>query len=244
MKSEKAIVGGAGLAPGLLPQIAYQMYSKIEGRVEDITMFCGGVSRSGITRENPLGWTQTWSVEGLINEYRLAPRSFPDNFPRVLKVLEKDFEATRTHGGAGNLGRLLSETSIGVFYKTLRYPGHFSRMTAILDNFDDQTATKIVKAITPTFNPVSEDPARKDVVYLRVSVDGRNQEGAFGGYGRFSAMQIMTALPVCAVAQTLTDPACEELNGFVPVELLPFDIFRSYIPNVAGATLKKFLEQI
>jgi lysine 6-dehydrogenase len=239
--SSAPIIPDCGLAPGLTPAIAYSLVQKQGGRAESVRLYCGGITPEP---DSQLGWTRTWSVAGLINEYQRPALIIVDGEPTEVQPLDEvesieltihsgtrePFEACATHGGAGNLATLLRGNVRHLAYKTLRWPGFAAKMRALLSAFSPAEVEKIITAIAP------ECPDR---VVFAIGVDGQVVVGQDFGDEQFTAMQRLTALPAAAVARLIADGAVTA-PGFLPVELVPIDALLAYLSE-AGLPVADWL---
>ena len=67
-KATAPVFTDLGLAPGWVNIVAEQGYKSIHAEVEDVKMMVGGIP--AIKTNPPLNYALTWSIDGLINEYR------------------------------------------------------------------------------------------------------------------------------------------------------------------------------
>lgn len=123
-----------GLAPGLVNIVTEELIASMNGIIpDDIDMAVGGLPLDGA--KNPLHYKLTWSLDGLLNEYRDKAMALIDgeivevdalsNLTYVRHSNGTTLEAFTTSGGVGT--SLLNLQARGVkncMYKTLRYPGH------------------------------------------------------------------------------------------------------------------------
>jgi lysine 6-dehydrogenase len=138
------VIPDCGVAPGLSNMLVGHACSRLE-RVRDIHIMVGGIPETPVP---PLGYTVTWSAEGLIDEY-VRPASIVEGgrvveVPALSGLEEIDFP------GVGRLEAFYTDglrTLVGSFpgvenmwEKTLRYPGHIEsiRLLRTLGFFDDE----------------------------------------------------------------------------------------------------------
>ena len=138
------VIPDCGVAPGLSNMLVGYACSRLE-RVRDIHIMVGGIPETPVP---PLGYTVTWSAEGLIDEY-VRPASIVEGgrvveVPALSGLEEIDFP------GVGRLEAFYTDglrTLVGSFpgvenmwEKTLRYPGHIEsiRLLRSLGFFDDE----------------------------------------------------------------------------------------------------------
>ncbi len=245
--AEKAgitVVPDCGVAPGLSNMLVGYAASKLD-KATDAHIMVGGLPEHAVP---PLGYTVTWSAEGLIDEYVRGARIVEDG--RVLEVpalsgLEEiefpgvgRFEAFYTDGL-----RTLIHTIQGVgsmWEKTLRYPGHVEKIRLLRDLgfFDDEHVAVGDSQVSPRLMTARllerslRRPEVGDILAMTVEVAGvrEGEEARFRYYllDRFderknvTAMARTTAYTASIVAQKLAKGAIEE-KGVVPPEKLGMD---------------------
>ena len=207
-----------GLAPGWVNILAEEGCRKIHGQAEDVRMMVGGLPDYLESANNPLRYAVTWSVDGLINEYRddcLVLENGEIKTVRGMDGLEKvesesfgPMEAFYTSGGASH--SIYSMKARGVkncSYKTLRYRGHGDIVRFLIRdcNLDDDTLNKIFLEGCGIAN--------KDEVFIVAEVKGQDktwkQEKTIKSDEKFSAMQKATAFPLASVASIMADGSLE-----------------------------------
>jgi saccharopine dehydrogenase-like NADP-dependent oxidoreductase len=131
------IIPDCGVAPGLSNILVG--YSKTQlDQVNEVKIMVGGIPDTPVP---PLGYTITWSVEGLIDEYvrpvKIVKNGRINEVPPLTGLEEVEFpglgklEAFYTDGL-----RTLIDTIPSVelmWEKTLRYPGHVSKINLLKD---------------------------------------------------------------------------------------------------------------
>lgn len=138
------IIPDCGVAPGLSNILVGYSASKLD-QVDRARIMVGGIPETPVP---PLGYTITWSAEGLIDEYvrdvSIIEGGRVVRVPALSGLEEIDFpgvgqlEAFYTDGL-----RTLSQSLQGVqsmYEKTLRYPGHVEKVRLLRDlgYFDDK----------------------------------------------------------------------------------------------------------
>jgi len=242
-----SIIPDCGLAPGLGNHLAAHGIASLD-EPEHVHIRCGGLPEKPV---GPLGYKLLFNIEGLINEYSGHGEFLRDGrlakIQTLTEIEEIEFplpigkcEAAVTSGGTSTcpdtyLGRLRTYD-----YKTIRYPGHFAIMRAMMELGFFKDEVKLRDGTT--FNPgvisrwLLEDrldfPDVRDIVLLRVTVEGRHQ-----GRERtlqydlcdrhdektgFSAMERTTGFPTALVAymqaRGLTTPGARPLEVAVPAK--------------------------
>ena len=145
-----------GLAPGLVNILAEQGCKELHCQAESVKMMVGGLPDYSESTNNPLRYAVTWSVDGLINEYRddcLILEGGEIKTVRGMEGVEQiegekfgKMEAFYTSGGASH--SIYSMQARGVkncSYKTMRYRGHGDMVRFLIRDcdLDDDTLNKI-----------------------------------------------------------------------------------------------------
>jgi len=193
-----------GLAPGWINIEAANLV-KNSSNIKTVSMLCGGLPQR--KEVNPAGYIQTWSIDGLINEYLnkcdVLENGVPkkvDGFTDVQNMFD-DYEAFHTSGGMGNLVEYLQKLGIqNATYKTLRYKGHHRLVSWLLESKVSKEELQSLFKSGPTDN---------DKVYWEIDLeceDGMHlfQQKEIKSNIMFTAMQRATAFPLCAVASQMT----------------------------------------
>lgn len=230
-----AFVPQCGLAPGFISIIANHLMQHFP-KLDTVKMRVGALPTN---ISNALQYSLTWSTDGLINEYGNLCQAVEDGQQVDLLPLEGleeikidglTYEAFNTSGGIGSLSQSYKGNVQHLSYKTIRYPGHCSKIRFLMNdlklNSDRDTLKRIFEhAIPKTY---------QDVVLVYVSVTG-TQDGQFveenyvkkfypkkiGGH-RWSAIQLTTASGICSAMDiVLNNP--EKYKGFVRQEQFSFD---------------------
>ena len=215
--SSRPVATDLGLAPGLVNIMAsYRVRKHIEyiGKPPiSVKMMVGGLPTHP---KGPLKYKATWSTEGLINEYIDDCEILRDGeltIRRGLTGLEGiiiddmddmyyELECFRTSGGAAHSIKEMQDLGVkDCEYKTLRYRGHRDKL---LELMCDNELESIV-----------EEHCRyesNDIVIVRAEEDGNFTNMTCLGSSKFSAMQMMTAFPIAAVAAQITEGRYDKLK--------------------------------
>lgn len=233
--AKSAFVPQCGLAPGFISIVANHLMQHFP-TLDTVKMRVGALPTN---ISNALQYSLTWSTDGLINEYGNMCHAVENGEPVELLPLEGleeiqidglDYEAFNTSGGIGSLIQSYDNKVKSLSYKTIRYPGHCSKIRFLMNdlklNDDRETLKKIFeRAIPKTF---------QDVVLVYVSVTG-TQEGQFieenyvkkfypkiiGGY-IWSAIQLTTACGICSIVDLVLQNA-QKYHGFIRQEQFALD---------------------
>jgi len=207
-----------GLAPGLVNILVEQGCKELHCRAESVKMMVGGLPDYSESANNPLRYAVTWSIDGLINEYRDDCLILEDGEIKTVRGMDGveqiegekfgKMEAFYTSGGASH--SIYSMQARGVkncSYKTMRYRGHGDMVRFLIRdcNLDDDTLNKIFLE--------GCGKANKDEVFVVAEVSGGNktwrQEKVIKSDEQFSAMQKATAFSISSVAAIMAEGKLE-----------------------------------
>ncbi len=225
--SEQAFVPQCGIAPGFINIVADDLMQAFS-ELDTVKLRCGALPQQSM---NSLHYALTWSIDGLINEYgnlcaAIVNRKLHWEPPlTALETVQLDgifYEAFNTSGGLGSLPSRYAGKVNFLNYKTLRYPGHWSKMYFLMNELQLNNDRDTLKRILLKVLPYTE----QDVVVMNVSVQGvKNGRLTQAGYFKkfypftingvlFTAIQMTTASAVCvALDIVLQNP--EKYQGFV-----------------------------
>ena len=216
--AEKPVMTDLGLAPGWVNILAEEGCRKLYGAVKEVKMMVGGLPDRSESVNNPLRYAVTWSIDGLINEYRddcLVLENGEIKTVRGMDGLEKiegekfgQMEAFYTSGGASHSIYDMQRRAVkNCSYKTIRYRGHGDMVRFLIRdcNLDDEALNKIFLEGCGTAN--------KDEVFIVAEVSGEDktwrQEKVIKSDKLFSAMQKATAFPISSVASLMAEGLLE-----------------------------------
>jgi lysine 6-dehydrogenase len=229
-KAGVTLVPDCGLAPGMVSIFAADGFSRLQ-RTDSIHIRVGGLPRKP---KPPLNYALVFSANGLINEYvepcmvlhngKLAWREPLADVEEL--TVPKPFgklEAFNTSGGSSTLPHTYRGRVKTLDYKTIRYPGHCTKVRLLFDL--GLTDTKPVEVDGKRFIPrhllIQRLEAvlpweKDDVVLMRVEVEGEGSRGPGvkgSGGGRKRGAKVTYELVDCADKRSgLT--AMERTTGF------------------------------
>lgn len=243
------IVPDCGLAPGMASTLAVYAMSKMD-RPREVRIWCGGLPRHP---KPPLGYKLVFSIRGLTNEYFGKAYVLRDGRVAELQTFteleEVEFpppvgkcEAFITAGGTSTCPWTFEGKLERYEYKTVRYPGHYEKVKAILQlglldtepvqvGGAEVAPRELFHQVVPPRISFPQDP---DLVVLRVNCRGEHRrkpaevqldlmdfsDQATG----FSAMERTTAFPAAMVAAMIAKGKLEQ--GVVPLErAVPPELF-------------------
>ena len=250
-KATKPIFTDLGLAPGWVNILAEQGYSELHHTVENVKMMVGGIP--AIKINPPLNYACTWSIDGLINEYKDDCKVLIDGFVDEKKGMDgleevkfdllenEELEAFYTSGGASHSIPSMKERGVNnCCYKTIRYKGHRDMVSLLIRN------SKLSKECLEDIFKSCENKTG-DVVLLKVEVSGGHvtwKKEIIVGYDmQFSAMQKSTAFSISSVAKLMAegffdDRKVQNRGGDVKLPIVlnysdvPFDKFNKNMSDL------------
>lgn len=206
-----------GLAPGWVNILAEEGCRQLHRQAKTIRMMVGGLPDSKVN--HPLDYVVTWSVDGLINEYKDDCQILEDGELKIVKGMsglesvECDtlgkLEAFYTSGGASHTIQSMKAKGVAnCYYKTLRYEGHRDIVRFLIRNQSEECVREVFERGCQNSNDVD------DVVLIKAFVEGENVEwkkelAIWGDSGGFSAMQKATAFSIASVAKIMAEGKLE-----------------------------------
>ncbi len=228
--SDKAFVPHCGLAPGFISIAAAALMENFE-KVDTVKMRVGALP---LHPNNALGYSLTWSTDGLINEYGNPCYGLKNGKKVTLLPLEgleiitldgDDYEAFNTSGGLGTLVDSYIDRVSSMNYKTMRYPGHCRKIRLLMNDLKLNQDRPTMKHILENAIPET----LQDVVLIYVSVTGTRMGALFEEtyvqkvYPRsingreLSAIQVATSSGLCSVVDVVLQQE-NQYHGFVTQE--------------------------
>ena len=226
-----------GLAPGFISIVAQDLTRRFE-KLDTVRMRVGALP---LFPTDALKYNLTWSTDGLINEYCNPCDAIHDGRRLELLPLEGyehflldgvQYEAFNTSGGLGTLCDSLEGRVRELNYKTIRYLGHCTSVSLLVNELRLRERRDVLKDILESAVPVTF----QDLVVTFCTVTGwRNGQlvqitDARKVYHQqisgenWSAIQVTTAASVCA-ALDLFVAGLLPRRGFVRQEQIDFDTF-------------------
>jgi saccharopine dehydrogenase-like NADP-dependent oxidoreductase len=250
-----------GLAPGLVNILAEEGCRKAYGAT-DVQMMVGGLPDYLQSNKNLLRYTSTWSLDGLINEYKddcLVLRDGQVCTVRGMDGLDMRvntsnlgvLEAFYTSGGASHSIESMKDRGVqNCSYKTLRYPGHCAIIKFLIRDceLDDAALAKIFtkglqteETIHDVVVVIAEAKSVTSGLKWRreITIKGDHLQHV----SSFTAMQKGTAFPIAAVARLIAEGEMEgdkdqhrDYYTQYPKALsyrdVPFDKFKTYLKEL------------
>jgi lysine 6-dehydrogenase len=183
-----SIVPDCGLAPGMVNILAQHGIEQLD-TVKAVRIYVGGLPQNP---EPPLNYQIVYSLEGVLDYYTTLSWVVRDGKREQVKALSErepvkfpapvgELEAFHTAGGLSTMAWRYEGEIPTMEYKTLRYKGHAQLMEAIRDlgllDLDpvEVGGEKVIPrdAFIATVGPKLSKPKGKDLVALRVTVEGK-----------------------------------------------------------------------
>lgn len=235
--SKSVLAPQCGLAPGFIGILGAGLYSQFS-EIRSVKLRVGALPLHPMGQ---LGYSFTWSAEGVINEYLndaevihngdRKMRSSLDDVEEI-NINGRKYEAFLTSGGLGTMCETLDGKVDTLNYKTMRYPGHRDAMKLLLYDLLLKNDRKLAKDILNKALPLVDD----DIVLVYAAVegvmDGELRRKEFSESYRkitldnkeWRAISWTTACSISAVVDMVSEGKLKE-KGFVKQEEIPFDMF-------------------
>jgi lysine 6-dehydrogenase len=249
------VIPDCGLAPGMVNILAELGISRVD-KASRVKIFVGGLPQEPT---GPLKYQIVYSLEGVLDYYTTLSWVLRGGRRTQVKALSEreavtfaapigELEAFHTAGGLSTMASRYEGQIPVMEYKTLRYPGHAQIMEAIRDLGLIDSALLDVKGsmVSPrdvavaAMTPHLKKPAGRDLVALRVTVDGTKAGKAvthtFELIDRFdeargiSAMERTTGYSLSITGQLQAEGAIKPCGVRTPDECVPGD---RYIAELA-----------
>lgn len=260
-KAGITIIPDCGVAPGLSNMLVGYGSSKLD-TVEEAKIMVGGIPETEIP---PLGYTITWSADGLIDEYIRDVSIIKDGrmtqVPALSGLENIEFPGVGTlesfyTDGLRTLVQSFPDTK-NLYEKTLRYPGHVEKVKLLreLGFFGEETVTVQGKEVMPKlvsariFEKSLTKPEIGDILAMMIEVSGV-KDGEKKGFryhvleyhdheSGVSAMARTTAYTASIVAGILVDGGIKK-KGVIPMERLGAD--HRFVEKVFKEHMKRSVE--
>lgn len=234
---EVTVIPDCGVAPGLSNILIGYGYSRL-GKLKKAYIMVGGIPEKPVP---PLGYTITWSAEGLIDEYvreaHIVKNGNLVTVPALSGLEEITFPGVGKLEGFYTDGlRTLTDTMQNIddmWEKTLRYPGHVEKIKLLKDLgfFEDKAVSVDDKSITPRmltaklFDEKLRISGVGDLLAMKIILEGDEDSLEFTVLDRYNkeegttAMARTTGFTASVVAEMLAEGDINQ-KGVVPPEIL------------------------
>ena len=235
--SKSVLAPQCGLAPGFIGILGAGLYIQFS-EVRAVKLRVGALPLHPMGQ---LGYSFTWSAEGVINEYLNDAEVIHNGERKMLASLDdvesiningRQYEAFLTSGGLGTMCETLDGKVDTLNYKTIRYPGHRDGMKLLLYDLLLKDDRKLAKDILNKALPLVDE----DIVLVYAAVegimDGQLRRKEFSESYRkitldnkdWRAISWTTACSISAVVDMVSEGKLAN-KGFVKQEEIPFDMF-------------------
>jgi len=246
-KKRISIIPDCGLAPGMVNIIAAEGIRRV-GDAESVKIFVGGLPQKP---EPPLNYQIVYSLEGALDYYTtpswILREGRPERVDALSELEDVEFpspvgtlEAFHTGGGISTMPWAYRGKMRTMEYKTLRYPGHVAIMRPIREmgllslEPVKMKGTEIVPrdAFIAAVSPQLTKPSSKDLVALRVEVQGKNGNRVawqlldyFDEATGISAMMRTTGYSLAITGVMQVDGRISAIGVHTPDEAVPFQAY-------------------
>jgi saccharopine dehydrogenase-like NADP-dependent oxidoreductase len=223
-----------GLAPGFINYLGHDLVKKIDNP-EKLLICVGALPRnvSFADGEEALNYNLSWSIDGLVNEYLQPCNVRMDGVECQVPALSglqnviiegARYEAAFTSGGIGSLVKELSNVP-NVYYKTLRYPGHYAYVKDAVARHSAKFE-QIKQEFTEVF-PFNKD----DMIVVYAECEGRMSDQSlrketfsaiYKSANGLSAIQSTTSGGGVAILELMLK---NKISGIVNHADIPFGLF-------------------
>ena len=237
-KNSKAVLAPqCGLAPGFIGILGAGLYAQFS-EIRSVKLRVGALPLHPMGQ---LGYSFTWSAEGVINEYLNDAEVIHNSQRKMVSSLDdvesiningRQYEAFSTSGGLGTMCETLDGKVDTLNYKTMRYPGHRDAMKLLLYDLQLKNDRKLAKEILNNALPLVDE----DIVLVYAAVEGtingslRRKEFS-ESYRRINldgkdwrAISWTTACSISTVVNLVSEGKLKN-KGFIKQEDIPLDMF-------------------
>ncbi|WP_236027403.1 saccharopine dehydrogenase family protein [Gelidibacter pelagius] len=235
--SKSVLAPQCGLAPGFIGILGAGLYSQFS-EIRSVKLRVGALPLHPMGQ---LGYSFTWSAEGVINEYLNDAEVIHNSQRKMVSSLDdvesiningRQYEAFSTSGGLGTMCETLDGTVDTLNYKTMRYPGHRDGMKLLLYDLQLKNDRKLAKDILNNALPLVDE----DIVLIYAAVEGKidgdlRRKEFSESYRRINlngkdwrAISWTTACSISAVVDLVSEGKLKN-NGFIKQEEISLDMF-------------------
>ncbi len=237
-KNSKAVLAPqCGLAPGFIGILGAGLYSQFS-EIRSVKLRVGALPLHPMGQ---LGYSFTWSAEGVINEYlndaeviHNCQRKMVSSLDDVesININGRQYEAFSTSGGLGTMCETLDGKVDTLNYKTMRYPGHRDAIKFLLYDLQLKNDRKLAKEILNNALPLVDE----DIVLVYAAVEGKingslRRKEFSESYRRINldgkdwrAISWTTACSISTVVDLVSEGKIKN-KGFIKQEDIPLDMF-------------------
>lgn len=235
--SNSVLAPQCGLAPGFIGILGAGLYRQFS-EIRSVKLRVGALPLHPMGQ---LGYSFTWSAEGVINEYLNDAEVIHNGERKMVSSLDdveriningRQYEAFSTSGGLGTLCETLDGKVDTLNYKTMRYPGHRDGMKLLLYDLQLKNDRTMARDILNNALPLVDD----DIVLVYAAVEGKingelRRKEFSESYRNINlngtdwrAISWTTACSISAVVDLVSEGKLKS-KGFIKQEEIPYDLF-------------------
>lgn len=247
--SKSVLAPQCGLAPGFIGILGAGLYNQFS-EIRAVKLRVGALPLHPMGK---LGYSFTWSAEGVINEYINDAEVIHNGERKMVSSLDdvekiningRQYEAFSTSGGLGTMCETLEGKVDTLNYKTMRYPGHRNGMKFLLYDLLLKNDRDKAKDILNNALPLVDE----DIVLVYAAVEGKingqlRRKEFSESYRKITlenkdwrAISWTTACSISAVVDLVSNGKLKN-KGFIKQEEIPFDLF---INSEFGSMYEKY----
>lgn len=226
-----------GLAPGFIGILGAGLYSQFS-EIRAIKLRVGALPLHPMGQ---LGYSFTWSAEGVINEYLNDAEVIHNRQRKMVSSLDdvesiningRQYEAFSTSGGLGTMCETLEGKVDTLNYKTMRYPGHRDGMKLLLYDLQLKNDRKLAKEILNNALPLVDEDIVLIYAAVEGKIDGQLRRKEFSESYRkitlegqdWRAISWTTACSISTVVDLVSEGKLKN-KGFIKQEEIPLEMF-------------------
>ncbi len=252
-KTSKAVMAPqCGLAPGFIGILGAGLYNQFS-EIRSVKLRVGALPLHPMGQ---LGYSFTWSADGVINEYINDAEVIHNGERKMVSSLDdvesiningRQYEAFSTSGGLGTMCETLDGKVDTLNYKTMRYPGHRDAMKLLLYDLQLKNDRNLAKEILTNALPLVDEDIILVYAAVEGKIDGQLRRKEFSESYRnieldgkdWRAISWTTACSISAVLDLVSEGKLQN-KGFIKQEEIPFDLF---IESHFGSMYEKFKDK-
>lgn len=229
-----------GLAPGFINYVGHDLIKRIP-QPESLMVSVGALPNA-VSYDEMTPWDSyalSWSVDGLVNEYIRPCQVRLDGKETEIAPLTgltkvildgTEYEAAFTSGGVGSLIKDLPHVP-NVYYKTLRYPGHYKWVRSVTDKLQGNFFA-IKQEFLSKFATTTDD-----VIVVYAKATGKDESGKpvvetywnkFTGTYTLTGIQATTASSGIAVLELMLKGRMQGIIGHSTISILDLESTEVY----------------
>lgn len=226
-----------GLAPGFIGILGAGLYSQFS-EIRSVKLRVGALPLHPMGQ---MGYSFTWSAEGVINEYLNDAEVIHNHQRKMVSSLDdvesiningRQYEAFSTSGGLGTMCETLENKVDTLNYKTMRYPGHRDAMKLLLYDLQLKNDRTLAKNILNNALPLVDE----DIVLIYAAVEGKikgelRRKEFSESYRKITlegkdwrAISWTTACSIATVVDLVSEGKLKN-KGFIKQEEIPLEMF-------------------